>query len=127
MCVNVLFSFVVLSNKKIVIQFCKKYPFSQKTCFKVKLLKKFKISNDCHIKICRSLTWRPILKILSSGVARNFLEGGSKSSKMLATMVERRRGFWNAERLSGIFRTLSNEISRNQACLFLAAGLFYIP
>ena len=34
------------------------------------------------------------------GVARNFLEGASKSSKMLATMVERRRkifGYGTAE------------------------------
>ena len=31
------------------------------------------------------------------GVARNFLEGGSKSSKMLATMVDRRIKFWVVE------------------------------
>ena len=36
---------------------------------------------------------------ISRGVARDFLEGGSKSSKMSATMVGRRRGFWDVERL----------------------------
>ena len=34
-----------------------------------------------------------------SGVARNFLEGGSKSSKMSATMVDRQRKFRVMERL----------------------------
>ena len=33
------------------------------------------------------------------GAARNFLEGGSKSSAVLATMVGRRGGFWGAERI----------------------------
>ena len=33
------------------------------------------------------------------GVARNFLEGGAKSIKMLATMVGHRKTFWVAERL----------------------------
>ena len=36
---------------------------------------------------------------ISRGVARDFLEGGLKSSKMSATMVGRRRGFWDVERL----------------------------
>ena len=36
---------------------------------------------------------------LGRGVARIVLEGGSKSSKMSATMVDRRRKFWVAERL----------------------------
>ena len=35
----------------------------QKICFKVKVLKTFKISTDCHIKTCRSLKERTILKI----------------------------------------------------------------
>ena len=35
----------------------------QKIYFKVKVLKSFKISSDCHIKACQSLKWRAILKI----------------------------------------------------------------
>ena len=35
----------------------------QKTCFKVKLLKTFKIPGDCHIKTYRSRKRRAILKI----------------------------------------------------------------
>ena len=31
-------------------------------------------------------------------IARNFLEGGWKSSKMSATMVGRQRGFWDTKR-----------------------------
>ena len=33
------------------------------------------------------------------GVARTFLESGSKSSKISATMVDRQRNFWVTERL----------------------------
>ena len=41
---------------------------SKKTviCFKVKILKTLKISGGCHIKTCRSLTRRAILKIPST-------------------------------------------------------------
>ena len=37
-----------------------------KTCFKVKVLKRFKISSNCHIKICRSLKRKAISKIPST-------------------------------------------------------------
>ena len=50
-------SILVLSTKKQYFSF-------QKIYVKVKLLKSFKISSDCHIKACRSLKWRAILKIL---------------------------------------------------------------
>ena len=36
---------------------------------------------------------------MNMGVARNFLEGGSKSSKMSVTMVGRRRKFGIVEQL----------------------------
>ena len=36
----------------------------QKTCFRVTVMKTFKIPSDCHIKICRSLKRRAILKSL---------------------------------------------------------------
>ena len=35
----------------------------KKICFKVKVLETFKIFADCHIKTCRSLKLRTILKI----------------------------------------------------------------
>ena len=38
----------------------------EKTCFKVKDLKTFKISTDCHLKTCRSLKRRANLKISSA-------------------------------------------------------------
>ena len=34
--------------------------------FKIKVLKAFKISSDCHLKTCRSFKQRVILKILST-------------------------------------------------------------
>ena len=37
-----------------------------KSFFKVKVMKTFKMSSDCHIETCRSLKWRAILKILST-------------------------------------------------------------
>ena len=44
--------------------FLKRFSFSRK-CFKVKALKTFKFSTDCHIKTCRSLK-RKALLILST-------------------------------------------------------------
>ena len=42
-------------NKKIVLQFSKRdFSFSE-NFFKINLLKKFKISSDCHRKTCQSL------------------------------------------------------------------------
>ena len=49
----------------------------------------------------------PVGSVLSRGVARNFLEVGSKSSKMF--------GLWNGE--IGKFRTISYEISCTLTCL----------
>ena len=63
LCVNVAFSNLVLSIKKRYSSFLKKVCMFQKICFKVKTLKAFKICSDCHIKTCRSLKRRPILKI----------------------------------------------------------------
>ena len=55
-------SILVLSTKKQYSSFVKSLRFSE-IYFKVKELKLFKISSDCHIKACRSLKWRAILKI----------------------------------------------------------------
>ena len=63
---NVAFSIIILSTKKRCSSFFKKNIVFQKTCFKVKVLKTFKISSDCHLKICWSLERWTILKIPSA-------------------------------------------------------------
>ena len=57
-------SVLVLSSKKRNSSFLVESVFLfQKIYVEVKVLKSFKISSDCHIKTCRSLQWRAILKI----------------------------------------------------------------
>ena len=63
---NVALSFVVLWAKKQYSSFLRKVLAFRKTCFKVKVLKTFKIPSDCHIKAFRSLKRRAILKIPSN-------------------------------------------------------------
>ena len=53
---TVAFSIFVLSTKKLYSSFLKKAFVLQKICFKVKVLKTFKMFTDCHIKTCRSLS-----------------------------------------------------------------------
>ena len=62
---NDAFSILLLSTKKRHSIFLKKAFIFQKICFKFKVLKTFKISTACHIKTCRSLKWRAILKMSS--------------------------------------------------------------
>ena len=57
------FSVFVLSTKKAHL---KKIFVFQEISFKLKVLKLSKISSDCHIKTCRSLKRRAILKIASA-------------------------------------------------------------
>ena len=54
-------------------RFLKKASVFQKICFKVKVLKMVNISTDCHIKTCRSLKRRAILKIPSTVLWKNLL------------------------------------------------------
>ena len=54
---------LVLLTKKWYSSFLKKVSIFRKICFKVKVLKSFKISSACHIKTCWTLKQRPILKI----------------------------------------------------------------
>ena len=54
---------LVLSTKKRYSSFLESVCVFQKNYFKVKVLKLFKIFSDCHIKACRPLKWRAILKI----------------------------------------------------------------
>ena len=60
------FSILVLSTKKGYSSFSNKVLVFQKLCFKVKVLKTFTISSDCHIKTYWSLKRRDILKIPST-------------------------------------------------------------
>ena len=48
------FSILVLSTKKLYSSFSKKIFFLQKTCFKVKVLKTFKIPTDCNMPISQT-------------------------------------------------------------------------
>ena len=59
-------SISVLSTKKQYSSFLKKVFDCQKICFKVKVLKTFKIFTDCHMKTCQSLKQRAILKVSST-------------------------------------------------------------
>ena len=63
---NDAFSILMLSTEKQYSSFLKKVFVFQKIYFKVKVLKTFKISTDCHIKTCQFLERRAILKIPST-------------------------------------------------------------
>ena len=63
---EMMFSILVVSTKKRYSSFLKKVFVFQKICFKVKVLETFENVPDCHIKTCRSLEWRAILKIPST-------------------------------------------------------------
>ena len=62
---NFALTIVVLSTKKLYPSFLKTVYVFQNICFKVKVLKMFKITSDWHIKTCRPLKWRANLKIPS--------------------------------------------------------------
>ena len=63
---NDVFSILVVSTKKQYSGFLKKAFVFQKICFKVEVLKTFETFTDCHMKTCRSLKQRAILKILKN-------------------------------------------------------------
>ena len=63
---NDAFSILVLSTKKRYSRFLKKVFLFQKIYFKMKVLKSFKVFTDCHMKTCRSLKQKAILKIPST-------------------------------------------------------------
>ena len=68
---NVIKPNVVLSTKKQYSSFSKKLFVFQKASFKVRVMKIFKISIDCHIKIHQSLKRMAISKIPRAAFARN--------------------------------------------------------
>ena len=63
---SVAYSILLLSIKMKYPSFLKKFSLLEKSCFKAKALKKFKISSDCHLKPSRFLKKVAILKIPSS-------------------------------------------------------------
>ena len=68
---NVAFSILLLSIKKSYSSFQKKVFVFKKICFKVIVLKTFKVFSDFHIKKCRSLKRKAILKITSPVFQKN--------------------------------------------------------
>ena len=78
---NDTFSILVLSTKKRYSSFWKKVFVFQKICFKIKVLTTFKISIDVHIKTCRSLKRRAILKIPEAATGGALLERPATSLK----------------------------------------------
>ena len=63
---NDVFSILVVSTKKRHSSLLKNVFVFKKICVKVKVLKTFETFTDCHIKTCRSLKRRAILKMPSS-------------------------------------------------------------
>ena len=59
-----MFSILVLSTKNWYFSFLKKVFVFQKICFRVKVLKKFKVSTDFHKKNMPTLKWRLFWKSL---------------------------------------------------------------
>ena len=89
MYINYAFSILVLSPKKLYSSFSKKVFIFQKICFKGKLLNTFKIFTDCHIKTCRSLKRRAILKIFKTAFRRTYaLSVNYKMLKKAITSVK---------------------------------------
>ena len=67
-CLNIgwTFSILVLSTKNRCTSFLEKAFVFQKICFKVKVLKTFKVFSDCHMKTCWSLGlfWKSLVSFL---------------------------------------------------------------
>ena len=68
---NMTFSIIVLSTKRQCCFFL--FFIFQKTLFKVKALKTFRIFSDCHMKICQSLKQRAVLKVHIYVLPRNYV------------------------------------------------------
>ena len=105
-------SILLLSTKKWYSSFFKSVCVFQKIYFKVKVLKSFKISSDCHIKACQSLKWWAILKIpILKETMLILLALKSNLYKKAFSCVKTKTNFchkpcWNAERSNHSF--LSN-------------------
>ena len=84
---NDAFSILVYLTKKRYSSFLKKVFVCQKIYPKVKVRKVFKTFTDRHIKTCRSLKWRAILKIPSTVFRRTFALSVSLKMKPLGKSV----------------------------------------
>ena len=78
---TVAFWIFVLSTKKRYSNFVKKV--FQKICFKIKALKTFEISSDCHIKTHRTLKRRAILKTASTFLGKTYALSVDSKTKPL--------------------------------------------
>ena len=88
----VFYGYVTLSSKTWYSSFVKKFFVFQKTCFRVKALKMFKISSDCLIKICWSLKRRGVLKISSAVFRGNSLRSGVYQRQEKKQLIFCRKG-----------------------------------
>ena len=94
---NVAFSILALSTKKPYSSFFKKVSVSQKICFKVEVLKTFKISSDCCTKTYRFLKRKANLKIPSTVSQKNLpvCFKNETSKKKLFLVLRQKLKFWS--------------------------------
>ena len=78
---------LVLSTKKRYSCVLKRVCVFQKFFFKVKVMKKFKLSSDCRIKTCQSLKRRAILEIPSAVFRRTYALSVDFKMKLLRKSV----------------------------------------
>ena len=94
---NDVFLFLVLWTKRRYSSFLKMVFTFQKIYFKVKVLKTFKISTDCHIKTCRSVKGRQFWKFPVPFFRRTYaLSVGFKTKpqrKMVSQCEDRTNNF----------------------------------
>ena len=105
-------SILVLSTKKQYSSFLKCVSVFQKIYVKVKVLKLLKISSNCHIKVCQSLKWRVVSKILILKEPMLFLLAlkWNLYIQKVFSCVKTKTNFcckpcWNAERSNHSFRS----------------------
>ena len=86
---NDVLSILVVSFKKRYFSFLKNVVVFQKICFKVEVLKTLETFTDCHIRTCRSLERRAILKIPSIVFRRIYaLSVGFKTKTLRKSVFE---------------------------------------
>ena len=110
---NVVFSILVISTKKRYSNFFKKVSAFQKICFRVKVLKTFKISGLSH-KTCLSLKGRAISKIA----------GGISLQELMPFLLALK---WNLfEKTNSNFTVKLAEKSTRSFSIYLMNPLFQI-
>ena len=86
------FSILALSTKKWHSRFLRRVFVFQKIYVTVKVLKTFRISNDCHIKTCWSLKRRAINIIKGQKQLNKFLYWIEKNAVFFVSIVKRNSG-----------------------------------